>query len=197
MHFGGFAQQQLCWCERLLAAFRGWLGSLRSALVGASPVTAPTTRPSDFDGAGFTRQSWYVGLQWDDAFIKGNALGMAVGQPTFVTSFGTDNDLCGATPNDGNYAWEWWYKFQVTDNISVTPALYYLARPPGQLGKGNWCNRSSDPQQLRWPHQDHLQVLIYLNSEELTSSHIFELFIFSHTLILVSAPALAGAFLLR
>ena len=27
--------------------------------------------------------SWYVGLQWDDAFIEGNSLGMAVGQPTF------------------------------------------------------------------------------------------------------------------
>ncbi|MFM7648185.1 MAG: carbohydrate porin, partial [Cyanobium sp.] len=35
--------------------------------------------------------------------------------------------------NDGNYAWEWWYKFQVTDNISVTPAIYYLSAPLGQL----------------------------------------------------------------
>jgi carbohydrate-selective porin OprB len=38
-------------------------------------------------------------------------------------------------PNDGNYAWEWWYKFQVTDNISVTPALFYLSAPLGQLQK--------------------------------------------------------------
>jgi|LakMenEpi03Aug12_release.lakeMendotaPanAssembly.Ray.scaffolds.fasta_scaffold01280_39 hypothetical protein len=81
-------------------------------------------------------QSWTVGLQWKDAFAKGNALGMAVGQPTFVTALknngrlvGNDNDL---GPNDGNYAWEWWYKFQVTDNISVTPALFYLSRPNGQ-----------------------------------------------------------------
>jgi carbohydrate-selective porin OprB len=28
--------------------------------------------------------------------------------------------------------WEWWYKFQVTDKISVTPALIYLSRPLGQ-----------------------------------------------------------------
>ena len=34
---------------------------------------------------------------------------------------------------DGNYAWEWWYQFQVTDNISVTPAIYYLSRPYGDL----------------------------------------------------------------
>ena len=30
---------------------------------------------------------------------------------------------------DGNYAFELWYKFQVTDNISVTPAIFYLSRP--------------------------------------------------------------------
>ncbi|MEY3750927.1 MAG: hypothetical protein RLZZ186_1346 [Cyanobacteriota bacterium] len=79
-------------------------------------------------------QSWYVGLQWADAFIKGNALGMAVGQTPFVTQ--NPSDL-GGSPNDGNYAWEWWYKFQVTDNISVTPALYYLSQTAGQLGKFN------------------------------------------------------------
>jgi carbohydrate-selective porin OprB len=39
----------------------------------------------------------------------------------------------GVTPNDGNYVWEWWYKIQVTDNITVTPALIYLSRPFGQV----------------------------------------------------------------
>ena len=72
-------------------------------------------------------QSWMVGLQWNDVFIKGNSAGMAVGQQPFTTS--TFN---GETPQDGNYAWEWWYNFQVTDNISVTPALFYLSRPAGQ-----------------------------------------------------------------
>jgi len=82
------------------------------------------------DGA--QTQSWYVGLQWSDVFIKGNAAGMAVGQATFFTKSGDDDIL---SPNDGNYAWEWWYKFQVTDNISVTPALYYLSAPLGQVSK--------------------------------------------------------------
>ncbi|MFM7312338.1 MAG: carbohydrate porin, partial [Cyanobium sp.] len=85
-------------------------------------------------------QSWYVGLQWADAFIKGNTLGMGVGQAPFVTraSFrsvdGTDFNGNSFTPQDGNYAWEWWYKFQVTDNISVTPAIFYLSNPLGQAG---------------------------------------------------------------
>ena len=83
-------------------------------------------------------QSWYVGLQWADAFMKGNTLGMAVGQPTFVTdvSYRNDFDENSNFVADGNYAWEWWYQFQVTDNISVTPAIYYLSRPYGDLTNG-------------------------------------------------------------
>ena len=69
-------------------------------------------------------QSWTVALQWKDAFIKGNSAGMAVGQPNFVTALRN-----GQTAQDGNYVWEWWYKFQVTDKISVSPALYYLSNP--------------------------------------------------------------------
>ena len=85
-----------------------------------------------------TTQSWYVGLQWADAFLKGNTLGMAVGQPSFVTdvSYRNDFDQSSNFVADGNYAWEWWYQFQVTDNISVTPALYYLSRPYGDLTNG-------------------------------------------------------------
>jgi hypothetical protein len=76
-------------------------------------------------------QSWTVGLQWKDAFVKGNSAGMAVGQPSFVTS--TRN---GVTPFDGNYAWEWWYKFQVSDNISITPMLFYLSNPSSAGANG-------------------------------------------------------------
>jgi hypothetical protein len=72
-------------------------------------------------------QSWTLGLQWADAFAKGNSAGMAVGQPQFATSLRN-----GRTPQDGNFAWEWWYKFKVSDNISITPAIFYLSRPYGQ-----------------------------------------------------------------
>ena len=77
-------------------------------------------------------QSWMVGLQWDDVFVKGNSAGMGVGQAPFTTS-----TFDGSTPFDGNYTWEWWYNFKVSDNISVTPALYYLSQTAGQLGKVN------------------------------------------------------------
>jgi len=106
---------------------------------------------------GITTASWYTGLQWDDAFIKGNAAGMAVGQAPFVTSIGSQsaNTLGGVLPligyskgaNDSNYMWEWWYKFQVTDNISVTPALFYISNYDGQLGMKN----------LNWNGNGHAQ----------------------------------------
>jgi len=83
--------------------------------------------------------SWYTGLQWDDAFIKGNAAGMAVGQAPYVSK-----DWGAQYQNDSNWMWEWWYKFQVTDNISVTPAVYYISRYAGEssaeFGNGSGTN---------------------------------------------------------
>jgi len=60
-------------------------------------------------------QSWMVGLQWDNAFIKGNAFGVAVGQPS--------------KPNQGDGSdallTEIFYRFKVSDNISITPGVFY------------------------------------------------------------------------
>jgi len=71
-------------------------------------------------------QSWSVGLQWKDAFVKDNALGLAVGQPIFATSL-----YGGESPRDGTVSWEWWYRIQVSDNVAVTPAMFVLDRPFG------------------------------------------------------------------
>jgi hypothetical protein len=102
----------------------GWLPSL-SLGWGINSTTYSTPQPL---GSLSTSQSWMVGLQWTDVFKKGNDFGFAVAQPVFATAL-TD----GVTPNDGNYVWEWWYKIQLTDTITVTPALIYLSRPFGQV----------------------------------------------------------------
>ena len=60
--------------------------------------------------------SWMVGLQWTDAIIKGNAFGIGLGEAN------TDADQFG---------FEVWYKFQVTDNISVTPAIFWIENGGG------------------------------------------------------------------
>ncbi len=104
----------------------------------------------EFDSA--TSQSWYVGLQWSDVFLKGNNAGMAVGQQAFVTSIDLSEDPATAAwrssskaeenlARDGQYAWEFWYQFQITDNISVTPALFYLSRPLGAATQGENFNQ--------------------------------------------------------
>jgi hypothetical protein len=102
----------------------GWLPSL-SVGWGINVTDFGTRQPK---GSLSQSQSWMVGVQWTDVFAKGNDFGMAVGQPVFATGL-TGN----RTPDDGNYVWEWWYKWQVTDAISITPALIYLSRPLGQV----------------------------------------------------------------
>ncbi|MEX1322643.1 MAG: iron uptake porin, partial [Synechococcaceae cyanobacterium] len=72
-------------------------------------------------------QSWFVGLQWEDAFLQGNAFGIAVGQPGFATSTGR-----GVSTDPDVVALEAWYKWQVTDAISVTPAVFYISDAEGR-----------------------------------------------------------------
>ncbi|MCP9882345.1 carbohydrate porin [Cyanobium sp. Alchichica 3B3-8F6] len=69
--------------------------------------------------------SWMVGLQWDDAFMKGNAFGIGLGHaPTNIA--GTINNSAVADTLQEKFGIEVWYKFQVTDNISVTPGFFWI-----------------------------------------------------------------------
>jgi len=68
-------------------------------------------------------QSWFVGLQWDNAFATGNAAGVAVGQP--ANSDTVSNDALTL---------EFFYKAQITDNISITPAVFYVSNDAAQRG---------------------------------------------------------------
>jgi hypothetical protein len=70
--------------------------------------------------------SWFVGLQWKDAFVAGNAAGVAVGQ---VPSAETVDDATML---------EFFYKFQVTDNISITPALFYVDNNQRYQDSSKW-----------------------------------------------------------
>ncbi|MGB5134868.1 MAG: iron uptake porin [Prochlorococcaceae cyanobacterium] len=72
--------------------------------------------------------SWMVGLQWDDAFLQGNALGMALGSAGQSNAASGRIDTLGvwADPGNNTLAYELWYRWQVTDNISVTPAFFWI-----------------------------------------------------------------------
>ena len=41
------------------------------------------------------------------------------------------------TPDDGNYALELWYSYQVTDSITVAPGIYWLSNPAGELSSAD------------------------------------------------------------
>jgi hypothetical protein len=81
------------------------------------------------DGSGGFRdsQSWMVGLQWSDVFIDGNSAGFAFGQAPFTSDSKTESWL-----------YELFYKFQATDNISITPAVFYASDYRNNSGYGTW-----------------------------------------------------------
>ena len=71
--------------------------------------------------------SWMAGLQWSDVFAKGNAAGIAVGQPSNSTNATKATML------------EVFYKYRVSDNISITPAVFYASDNQGaQNATSNW-----------------------------------------------------------
>jgi hypothetical protein len=73
-------------------------------------------------------QTWYAGLQWSDVFRKGNSAGVAYGQPGNSTGLANNAALL-----------EIFYKYKVSDNISITPAIIYVANDQAFKGaSSNW-----------------------------------------------------------
>ena len=66
----------------------------------------------DADDSSDEVQGWYVGLEWSDVFIEGNSFGGAIGS---APNTGDDDD---------NTIWEVFYSMAVTDNITITPAVF-------------------------------------------------------------------------
>jgi len=129
----------------------GWLPSI-SAGWGLNRVfytDTDTLVPGDERGYRAASESWYLGVVWNDVIFSGNAFGAAFGMPTKTTN--SDGDTvckvwfppsCPADggvpdgnfhdPDDASYAFEVYYKMQITDQISITPAIFWLSRPRGQ-----------------------------------------------------------------
>jgi hypothetical protein len=64
--------------------------------------------------------AWYVGLEWSDVFIAGNSLGTAIGVTPNTTTDGDTSSL-----------WELFYSMPVTDNITITPAIFTITDNKG------------------------------------------------------------------
>lgn len=100
----------------------GWVPSV-SAGYGYNFVSGTTgaTDATDSD-------SWFVGLQWSDVFVAGNSAGVAVGQAPSAETVGVSDATM----------LEIFYKFQVTDNISITPALFYVDNNQRYQDSSKW-----------------------------------------------------------
>ncbi len=79
-----------------------------------------------------TTQSWMVGLQWKDVLLKGNNAGFAFGQAPFSTDSGL------GVSSSQSMMYEFFYKYQVSDNISVTPAIFWVNDYQRNAGSYTW-----------------------------------------------------------
>ena len=77
--------------------------------------------------------SWMVGLQWNDVFVKGNQAGFAIGSPLYVTS----SNATSASEQTPGYMYQVHYKYQVTNNISITPAIFWIDNNYNDLNAGS------------------------------------------------------------
>ena len=90
-------------------------------------VSTPATRVN----ASTTFTSWMLGLHFADLFKEGNGAGIIFGQPLFRTSVG-GSALFKDAPTDRRntpYHLEGYYRFRVSDNISITPGAFVLFNP--------------------------------------------------------------------
>ena len=94
-----------------------------SAGYGWNTVSGPAT-----PNAATASQTWFAGAQWSDVFAKGNAAGIAVGQPGNAEGLSEKAQML-----------EIFYRYKVSDNISVTPALLYVTNNQGfKNASDNW-----------------------------------------------------------
>ena len=84
----------------------------KPADAGIVPSISTGYSSADEEGVSKDIESWYVGLEWSDVFIEGNSFGGAIGSAPAYED-GVDNTM-----------WEVFYSFAVSDNITVTPAIF-------------------------------------------------------------------------
>ncbi|NJM18229.1 MAG: iron uptake porin [Richelia sp. RM1_1_1] len=82
--------------------------------------------------ASTTFTSWMVGLHFRDIIKKGNTAGILFGQPLYrIEADGDGNLAAEGVERQTPYHLEAYYKFQVNDNLSITPGVFVLFNPEG------------------------------------------------------------------
>ncbi len=87
----------------------------------SNPVQSATLGTGEGNG---NIWSWMTGLKWDNVFMKGNSAGFALGMPLYVE---------GAS----GMMYEVFYKYKVSDNISITPSLFWISNSYNDRNNGS------------------------------------------------------------
>jgi hypothetical protein len=94
---------------------------------GWNTVSGPTSASANPNNATNT-STWFAGLQWADVFARGNGAGIAYGQPGNAAGLSSQASLL-----------EIFYRYKVSDNVSVTPAIIYVANDQAfKNASSNW-----------------------------------------------------------
>ncbi len=98
--------------------------SPRFTLSGWAGYTRAQQEASGTDNKA-TLWNWAVTAGFPDLGKEGNLLGLMVGMPPKVT----DNDVPSNEDKDTSLHLEAFYRYQVTDNIAITPGLFVILNP--------------------------------------------------------------------
>lgn len=113
-----------------------WRFSPKVALSGyGAAMFVDDSSPNPAVNASTTFTSWMVGLHFKDVIKQGNNAGLLFGQPLYRTDVSGSATLTDAGVPEVNratpYHLEGYYRFRVSDNISITPGAIVLFNPEG------------------------------------------------------------------
>lgn len=77
--------------------------------------------------------SWLLAAHFNNVFVKGNSAGIAIGAVPALIRNSSSWSADGASP----IALETWYQFQLSDNFSVTPGVFYISATANSDGLGS------------------------------------------------------------
>ncbi|MBD2486377.1 iron uptake porin [Aulosira sp. FACHB-615] len=109
-----------------------WRFSPKVALSGYGAAMFVDASSGGAVNASTTFTSWMVGLHFNDLFKSGNNAGIIFGQPLFRSDASGAAQLAPDGVNRATpYHLEAYYRFKLTDNISITPGAFVLFNPEG------------------------------------------------------------------
>ena len=102
----------------------GWVPAVQFGYDQANIDDNPVTNDDSYadEAAG-----WMLGFGWEDVIMDGNSAGLAFGQRVHATSMSANSELWDGAHD--TFSWEAYYTFKVSDNVSVTPAIFANQSP--------------------------------------------------------------------